>query len=105
MDTSPTSGDFNIISTIRSDAILLYSHENTWINSTIMDTSATSPVQFYMLSYHRDRMLDSAQAFGRDTSPLEGPKAFKELLGMLHDHLHSKYNDRTYTAPLTVQLA
>lgn len=102
MDIPPTINNFLIISTIRSDAILLGSQQNTRVNATINSTLARSPIQFYMLSYHRDRMLASAKAFGWDTSPLEGPQAFKLLLNMLHDHLHSKFNGRTYIAPLMV---
>lgn len=100
MDTPPMPNDFNIISTIRSDEILLHSYENTWVNPTISGTSTKSPVQFYMLGYHRDRLLASAEAFGWDTSPLEGPEAFQKLLGVLHDHLERKHNDRSYAAPL-----
>lgn len=107
MDTppgAPTSDTFDIISTIRSDAILLHSEENTRVNATIKCTLARSPVQFYMLSYHRDRMLASAKAFGWDTSLLEGPEAFKGLLDMLYEHLQKKYNSWTYAAPLMVGL-
>ena len=98
-----TSDNFDIISTIRSDAELLYSQENTSINTIVKSTLGASPVQFYMLSYHQERMLASAKAFGWDTSLLEGPKAFKELLDMLHDYLQSEHNDRTYAAPLMVR--
>lgn len=105
MDTSLTSDNFNIISTIRSDAILLHSQENTRLNATINSTISSSPVQFYMLGYHRDRMLASAKAFDWDTSPLEGPKAFKMLLKMLHSHLRSKYGHQTHAAPLMLRIA
>ena len=94
--------DFNIISTIRSDAILGYSSENSWLDPPINGAPARSPAQFYMLSYHRDRMLDAAEAFGRDTSPLEGPKGLIELSEKLHDHLEREYNDRNFPAPLKV---
>lgn len=102
MDNTKTSVNFDIISSIRSDEVLLYSRENSWVNATIQTTVARSPIQFYMLNYHRDRMLDAAKAFYWDTSPLEGPKAFAELLEMLHDHLERKYHDRNYAAPLKV---
>ncbi|CAD6567152.1 MAG: hypothetical protein ASARMPRED_000516 [Alectoria sarmentosa] len=108
MDTppgAPTSDTFDIISTIRSDAILLHSEENTRVNATINCTLARSPVQFYMLSYHRDRMLASAKAFGWDTSLLEGPKAFEGLLDMLYEHLQKNYNSRTFAAPLMIRIA
>lgn len=102
MANHPSSVDFDIISTVRSDASLLYSHQNTWVNAAISGTLARSPLQFYMLGYHRDRMLHAAEAFGWDPTSLEGPQAFKKLLEMLHDHLEREYNDRTYAAPLKV---
>lgn len=102
MDKSQTSIDFYIISAIRSDGVLVYSEENDWVRPTMEGTLAKSPVQFYMLNFHRDRMLEAAKAFHWDTSPLEGPKAFEELLNMLHDHLECYYHDRDYAAPLKV---
>ena len=105
MDNPPTNNNFMVISTIRSDAILLGSQENTQVNATINSTLARSSIQFYMLSHHRDRMLASAKAFGWDTSLLEGPEGFKLLLDMLHDHVRSQFNDRTYSAPLMVRWA
>lgn len=105
MDSPPTSDGFDIISAIRSDAILLYSWQNTWVNAEISGTAARSPAQFYMLSYHLDRMLNAAEEFGWDTSPLEGPKAFAELLEKLHDHLEREHNDRNHAAPLKLRIA
>ena len=102
MDDSPTSNDFDIISAVRSDEILLDSYQNTWVNAAISGTAARSPVQFYMLGYHLDRMRVAAEAFGRDTTPLEGPEAFGALVLMLHDHLERDYNDRSYSPPLKV---
>ena len=102
MHDPPASDDFSIISTIRSDEILLKSLENTLVNSKINSTLARSPVQFYMLSLHQRRMLASAKAFGWDASPLEGPGGFTKLLDLLHEHLEKVHNDRTYTAPLMV---
>ena len=102
MDKPPTPDGFEIISSIRSDGILVYSQANTWINATIDGTLARSPNHFYMLSYHRDRMLLAAEEFGWDASPLQGQKSFTKLNEMLHDHLGRKYNDRNYDAPLKV---
>lgn len=95
MNTPPPEPEFDIISTIRSDGTLLYSKHNTRVN-------AESPTQFYMLRYHRDRMLAAAKAFRRDTSPLEGTEGLTKLMGILHDHLEKKYNDRNFGSPLMV---
>ena len=102
MDKPLTSVGFDITSAIRSDVALLYSSENTRVNATMKGTLAREPCQFYMLNYHRERMLDAAKAFYRDTSPLEGPEAFEELIQMLHDHLERELCDRFYPAPLKV---
>lgn len=102
MDTSPTSEEFEIISAVRSDEILLNSYQNTWVNAATSSTAARLPTQFYMLGYHLDRMRVAAEAFGRDTTPLEGPQAFGALQSVLHDHLERKYNDRNYSLPLKV---
>lgn len=102
MDNSQTSIDFDITSAIRSDVVLLYSRENIEVNAAVKDTLAREPVQFYMLNYHRDRMLDAAKAFCWDTSPLEGTEAFGELIQMLHDHLEREFCDVEYPAPLKV---
>ena len=97
----PISNAFDIISTVRYDPLLFHSEENTRINTT---TLARMPIPFYMLSYHRDRMLASAKAFGWNPSPLEGPEAFEKLLDMLHDHLESEHSNRDF-APLMVRWA
>ena len=105
MDTSlgaPISNAFQIISTIRYDPLLIYSEENTRVNAAINNTLAKIPTPFYMLSYHRDRMLASAKAFGWNASPLEGPEGFEKLLDLLQDHLQSWHSDRNFT-PLMVR--
>ena len=105
MDTSldaPIINTFDIISTIRYDPLLIHSEENTRVNATINNTLAEIPTPFYMSSYHRDRMLASAKAFGWNISPLEGPEGFERFLGLLQDHLESRYCDRDFT-PLMVR--
>lgn len=107
MDSSlgaPISNAFDIISTIRYDPLLIHSEENTRVNATINSTLASVPTPFYMLSYHRDRMLASAKAFGWNPSPLEGPEGFAKLLDSLQDHLQSEHSDRD-VAPLMVRWA
>lgn len=104
MTIPPSSGVFEIFSSIRSDGILPHSQLNTSVNASIEGSLSREPVQFFMLKYHRDRMLNAATAFHWDTSPLEGSKAFAELLNILHDHLEREYGDRNYGAPLKVRL-
>lgn len=105
MDTPPAHEVFDIISTIRSDAVLYSSQENTKINAPSGSTARNLPTQFYMLYYHQERMLASAKAFGWDTHLLEGPDGWGQLLLLLHDHLELKYKHREYRPPLMVWCA
>ncbi|KAF2643686.1 hypothetical protein P280DRAFT_214707 [Massarina eburnea CBS 473.64] len=54
----PTPTEFHLFTSLRYDPILLTSSENSqsWLNYV-------SPSPFYMLIYHRDRMLEAAQHF------------------------------------------
>ncbi|OCL11227.1 hypothetical protein AOQ84DRAFT_437858 [Glonium stellatum] len=57
MSSSPPS--FELFTSLRYDPILLASSENS---SPVLSFHSPSP--FYMLVYHRDRMLEAAQHFG-----------------------------------------
>jgi 4-amino-4-deoxychorismate lyase len=54
----PSETSFHLFTSLRYDPLLLSSEENSqqWLNFI-------SPSPFYMLSYHRDRMLEAAQHF------------------------------------------
>lgn len=54
----PSETEFHLFTSLRYDPILLTSEENSqpWLNYV-------SPSPFYMLAYHRDRMLEAAQHF------------------------------------------
>ncbi|CAI6334191.1 unnamed protein product [Periconia digitata] len=54
----PSESEFHLFTSLRYDPILLTSEENSqpWLNYV-------SPSPFYMLAYHRDRMLEAAQHF------------------------------------------
>lgn len=58
---SPSPSGFELFTSLRYDPILLTSSEN---NSPALSFHSPSP--FYMLVYHRDRMLEAAQHFGWD---------------------------------------
>lgn len=102
MNIPPANEGFDIISTIRSDGILYSSEANTMINAHM---GSTRSIQFYMLSYHQERMLVSARAFGWNTDALEGFDGWNRLLHLLHDHLLLKYKVWDYGAPLMVWCA
>ena len=102
MDNPFSRNKFDIISTIRYDDILLSSEENTRINLHVGSDHARNPTRLYMLSYHQERMLASARAFGWNTSQIEGPGGFEKLLLLIRDHLHEKLHGQIYMGPLMV---
>ena len=116
MDPPPID-TFEIISTIRSDGNLLHSEENTLTNVIMTSKTGNFPIQFYMLSYHQERLLATAKAFGwkttfrtkalgsNTTAPLEGLEAFAKLKQLLHIHLREKYAEWNFSAPLMVRCA
>ena len=94
--------NFDVISTIRYDAILLSSEENIRINLHVKRNYVKYPTHFYMLSYHQERMVASARAFGWKTSEIEGPAAYGKLLHLLFSHLKEKFGGQISPGPLMV---
>jgi 4-amino-4-deoxychorismate lyase len=69
---------FQLFTSMRYDTILLKSSDNSR-----PDLNFVTPSPFYMLAYHRDRMVEAAQHFDFDavTAALsDGPALHKELL-------------------------
>ena len=62
------SVDFDIITSIRGDRIL---HGNA-LNAVFAATAEDRKCQFYLLSLHRDRLVEACKAFNRDWKALEG---------------------------------
>ena len=102
MNNSIRRNNFDVISTIRYDDILLFSEENTRIDLRVNSDHARNPTRFYMLAYHQERMIASARAFGWKTSQIEGPAAYDELLHLLWSHLDQKFDGRISLGPLMV---
>lgn len=92
--------NFDIISTIRYDDILLSSEENTRIN--LHNLYARPPLRFYMLRYHHERMVAAGTAFGWDTSQINGPVGYDRLVHLLCKHLDEKFHGQIYIEPLMV---
>ena len=102
MDNPFSRNNFDIISTIRYDHILLSSAENTRTNLHVRIDYARCPTRLYMLSYHQERMLASARAFGWNTSQIEGPGGFERLALLLRDYMYEKFHGQMYMGPLMV---
>ena len=108
MDRTPPNtpashnSDLQIITTIRSDTLLRQSQENIDVNADIKYSTAKSASQFYMLSHHQQRLLDSADAFGWDSSQLKGRKGYERLESLLIEHLQDEHHSRLHSHPLMV---
>ena len=81
---------FDLFSSLRYDPILL----NSSTNSALWPTKPTS-TPFYMLSYHRDRMLQAAEYFqwSEAVSKLKGEEGLNNLLKKLESSIGSSCQD------------
>jgi len=87
---STKAPDFQLFSSLRYDPILLQSSHNTAL--WMANVGSDEPSPFYMLPYHRDRMLQAAQHFGwgKAISRIQGPEGLKHLLSVLESAIDSK---------------
>jgi 4-amino-4-deoxychorismate lyase len=78
--------DYQLFSSLRFDPILLQSSSNSALGN--------GPSSFYMLSYHRDRMLQAAQHFRWTAAAarIEGPEGLAHLLRTLEGKIDLKSN-------------
>ncbi|KAI4097210.1 MAG: hypothetical protein LQ344_000620 [Seirophora lacunosa] len=96
--------DFEILSSVRADKDLASSPKNTLLSN---DDNAMEPSPFYMLRYHRDRMLHAAKDFGwADTySTIVGPSGLSYLRQALHSYLASISDRGNLPEPLKLRVA
>ena len=90
---------FEIMTSIRSDAILKFTPFSP--NSSFMER----PSQFYMLSYHFDRMLAAANEFCwlQTAKSFGGENGIARLESALKQHLYNTYGNADYPCPLKVK--
>lgn len=93
MGVIPNVDDFEIITTLLSDKLLLEYPINAPLTPNSLDTS-----QFYMLDYHRDRMLAAIKAF-------QWPEGCQANILSLKDDLyaHLKEDTSKCSTPLRVR--
>ncbi|MCJ1397179.1 hypothetical protein MMC11_000371 [Xylographa trunciseda] len=96
--------NLGIFTSIRSDALLL-THPLNQFSPT--PTSSPSPSQFYLLPYHRDRLLSAAQhfAFQHCITLLSGPSGLSILQSSLETHLLNTYSSSTYPSPVRIRIS
>ena len=81
------TASLEVITSIRYDPLLIRSSQNTQLCYDDSDV----PSQFYMLRYHRDRMLAAVHELGwtQARSFLEGQSGVVRLKQALQDHLNN----------------
>lgn len=90
--------NFEIFTSIRSDVVLKDSRFNTSLSGT------GEPSQFYMLRYHRDRLLSAAKQFNFTEAIkfLSGSASAQILELKLLEYLLHKFGSSSYLEPLKV---
>jgi hypothetical protein len=93
MGAITNADNFEIITTLLSDKLLLECPSNAPFTPDSWESS-----QFYMLDYHRDRMLAAVKAF-------QWPEACQTNILSLKDHLyaHLKEDTSDCSTPLRVR--
>lgn len=81
------TASLEVLTSIRYDLLLIRSPQNTQLCYNDSDV----PSQFYMLRYHRDRMLAAVHELGwtQARSFLEGQSGIVRLKQALQDHLNN----------------
>ncbi len=95
-----TDDEFQIFSSIRYDPDLENCEANDHFN---YPPGSSSP--FYMLRYHRDRMLNAAQHFGleRASATLEDDRGLESLTQLLRQSLSKRSGPDRCLGPLKVR--
>ena len=93
------SDDFKIITSLRSDRIL---RENAQ-NATYATTANDRECQFYLLSLHRDRLVEACKVFDRDWKALEGAGGLGNLERQLQAQQSIFIGSSDFEAPLKVE--
>lgn len=98
MNSSQLS-QFEIVTSIRSDGLLLQSERN----AQLYIPDQIGSCQFYMLRHHLDRLVAAAREFDWSETAWFLESRGLNLLGVeLRKHLNDKYGDSGYPCPLKV---
>jgi len=86
-----SENEFQLFTSLRYDPLLLSSEENS---RSILNFVTPSP--FYMLAYHRDRMVEAAQHFDFfevEKKLQDGKALHEELLKLTQSHIERSGKD------------
>jgi 4-amino-4-deoxychorismate lyase len=80
--------DFQLFSSLRYDPLLT----SIPINIEDWDSEVKAPSPFYMLSHHRDRILQAAEHFGwtKAAEAIRGPEGFAHMLKKLTEAINTQ---------------
>ncbi|CAL8577652.1 Aminodeoxychorismate lyase [Xanthoria parietina] len=97
------TASLEVFSSIRCDHLLTRSPHNTQLSYH----DCNAPSQFYMLRFHRDRMLAAVDELGwiEARGFLEGPSGVVRLNQVLQDHLVNSHNSAQVSQPLKLRIA
>ncbi len=90
---------FDVITSLRSDQILRGSE----LNAAYASIGSNRECQFYLLSLHRDRLVEACEAFGRSCESLRGTIGVVNFKQQLQDHLDTFGGSYGYDQPLKVR--
>ena len=90
-----TFRSFQIVTSIRTDAMLSTVSENLPFSTTLPGGIAS---HLYMLSYHRDRMLNAARAFQwpKAVDVLRGQEGLERLEEVIRLSMRTSSNDDSH---------
>ncbi|KAI4244907.1 MAG: hypothetical protein L6R40_002813 [Gallowayella cf. fulva] len=96
------AADFQVMSSLRSDVLLLQCFKNTQL--FIEGGNCSCP--FYMLRYHRDRMLAAVEELGWTGAWnfLQGQQGVTRLKEVLQDHLEDRSTSTHPSQPLKLRV-
>lgn len=94
------AAEFDIMTSVRADSVLVLSSKNTLLSFD----DPIGPSQFYMLRYHRDRMLEAAKELDwtETYKDLAGSRGLSYLKGVLQDYLATLSDGANHPRPLKV---
>ena len=95
------SEEFNILTSLRSDQILLSVSKN---ESRREITPIGDRANFYLLDFHRDRLVQACRAFERESKALTRDAGVDNLERQLHTGLSEFLGGKKQEAPVKVNL-